>query len=40
VNVRDLVTHRFPLERFADAWQTFLERRDGAIRVMLIPGEA
>jgi L-iditol 2-dehydrogenase len=40
VNVRDLVTHRFPLARFADAWQTFLERRDGAIRVMLIPGEA
>ncbi len=40
VDVRPLITHRFPLERFADAWQTFLERRDGAIRVMLIPGEA
>ncbi len=37
VEVEKLVTHRFPLERFADAWQTFLERRDGAIRVMLLP---
>lgn len=39
VDVRSLTTHRFPLERFAEAWQTFVERRDGAIRVMLIPGE-
>lgn len=39
VDVRSLITHRFPLESFAEAWQTFLERRDGAIRVMLIPGE-
>ncbi|HVR88110.1 MAG TPA: alcohol dehydrogenase catalytic domain-containing protein [Candidatus Limnocylindria bacterium] len=37
IDVRSLVTHRFGLERFADAWQTFIERRDGAIRVMLIP---
>ena len=39
VNVRDLVTHRYPLDRFAEAWATFTERRDGAIRVMLVPGE-
>ncbi|MDE3112283.1 MAG: alcohol dehydrogenase catalytic domain-containing protein [Chloroflexota bacterium] len=39
VDVRPLITHRFPLDRFADAWATFLERRDGAIRVMLLPGE-
>jgi L-iditol 2-dehydrogenase len=38
VNVDRLVTHHFPLERFAEAWQTFIERRDGAIRVMLHPG--
>lgn len=37
VDVRALTTHRFPLDRFADAWATFVERRDGAIRVMLVP---
>jgi len=40
VDVRRLVTHHFPLERFAEAWTTFTERRDGAIRVMLHPGGA
>ena len=40
VDVRSLTTHRFSLEQFAEAWATFVERRDGAIRVMLIPGEA
>ncbi len=39
VDVRPLITHRFPLSRFADAWATFLERRDGAIRVMLMPSK-
>ena len=37
IDVGSLVTHRFPLERFAEAWQAFIDRRDGAIRVMLIP---
>jgi L-iditol 2-dehydrogenase len=37
VRVRELVTHRFPLTAFAEAWQTFAERREGAIRVMLLP---
>jgi L-iditol 2-dehydrogenase len=39
VDVERLVTHHFPLERFGDAWATFTERRDGAIRVMLHPAE-
>ncbi len=37
VDVASLTTHHFPLERFAEAWATFTERRDGAIRVMLTP---
>ena len=37
VNVDALVTHRFPLEDFNEAWRTFIERREGAIRVMLAP---
>ena len=40
VDVRSLTTHHFPLERFAEAWDTFIERRDGAIRVMLHPQES
>jgi L-iditol 2-dehydrogenase len=39
VDVKRLVTHHFPLERFPEAWTTFTERRDGAIRVMLHPME-
>jgi L-iditol 2-dehydrogenase len=35
VDVASLTTHHFPLARFAEAWTTFTERRDGAIRVML-----
>jgi len=37
VDVARLVTHHFPLARFDEAWRTFTERRDGAIRVMLHP---
>ena len=37
VDVKPLITHRYPLARFGEAWQTFLDRRDGAIRVMLVP---
>ncbi len=37
VDVRPLITHHFPLSEFATAWETFVERRDGAIRVMLAP---
>ncbi|MFQ5861475.1 MAG: zinc-binding dehydrogenase, partial [Dehalococcoidia bacterium] len=37
VDVRPLITHHFPLDRFQEAWETFKERRDGAIRVMMHP---
>jgi L-iditol 2-dehydrogenase len=39
VDVKPLMTHRFKLADFAEAWDTFVERRDGAIRVMLHPHE-
>jgi len=39
VDVTSLITHHFPLRSFAEAWQTFTERRGGAIRVMLHPAE-
>jgi L-iditol 2-dehydrogenase len=37
IDVRSLTTHHFPLARFAEAWDVFRARRDGAIRVMLEP---
>jgi L-iditol 2-dehydrogenase len=37
VDVKPLVTHTFTLTEFDAAWRTFIERRDGAIRVMLHP---
>ena len=37
VDVARLITHRFPLVVFEEAWRTFTERREGAIRVMLQP---
>ncbi|MHB8459680.1 MAG: zinc-dependent alcohol dehydrogenase [Candidatus Limnocylindrales bacterium] len=37
IDVAGLTTHHFPLNRFNDAWATFTERRDGAIRVMVAP---
>jgi threonine dehydrogenase-like Zn-dependent dehydrogenase len=37
VDVKPLITHCFDLGDFKQAWATFVERRDGAIRVMLHP---
>ncbi|MBI2755309.1 MAG: alcohol dehydrogenase catalytic domain-containing protein [Chloroflexi bacterium] len=37
VDVSPLITHHFALADFAAAWDTFVQRRDGAIRVMLHP---
>jgi L-iditol 2-dehydrogenase len=37
VDVEPLITHCFSLAEFDQAWATFVERRDGAIRVMVHP---
>jgi threonine dehydrogenase-like Zn-dependent dehydrogenase len=37
VNVKPLITHQFGLHEFDEAWTTFVERRGGAIRVMVHP---
>jgi len=37
LQVADLVTHTFPLEDFALALDTFVHRRDGAIKVVIEP---
>jgi L-iditol 2-dehydrogenase len=37
IDLAPLLTHRFPLSRFADALDTFEHRRDGAVKVAIHP---
>lgn len=35
INVKPLITHRFPLEKIQEAFETFYEKRDGALKVLV-----
>ncbi len=37
IRLRELITHRYSLEEFADAYTTFTERTDGALKVIVRP---
>jgi L-iditol 2-dehydrogenase len=37
IRLRELITHRFGLEEFPDAYRTFTERIDGALKVVVQP---
>lgn len=37
LDVSDLITHHFPIERFSEALDTFVNRKDGAIKVIIEP---
>lgn len=39
VDVKPLITHHMPLRDFGQAWETFEQRKGGAIRVMLHPDQ-
>lgn len=38
VQVEPLITHRFPLREYAQAYETFVQRKEGAVLVSLRPG--
>ncbi len=40
LKLRDLITHVFPLSEFRSAFETFIERRDGALKVVIEPNGA
>ena len=37
IRLRELITHHYALEDFAEAYATFTERTDGALKVMVHP---
>ena len=37
LRVGEIITHRFPLERLHEAFDTFVNHKDGAIRVVIHP---
>ena len=37
VRLAELITHRFSLDEFAEAYATFTERIDGALKVIVPP---
>jgi L-iditol 2-dehydrogenase len=37
LNGEKIVSHRFPLEKYEEAFQTFVQRKDGAIKVIIEP---
>ncbi len=37
IKVKDLITHTFPLEEFGEGLDTFVNRRDGVIKVVIEP---
>jgi L-iditol 2-dehydrogenase len=39
IRLRELVTHRFRLRDYAEAYRTFTERVDGALKVVVYPWE-
>jgi L-iditol 2-dehydrogenase len=37
LQVKDLISHRFSLDNFADALDTFVNRKDNAVKVVILP---
>ena len=37
INGKSLITHTFPLEEINEAFTTFVERREGALKVIVHP---
>jgi threonine dehydrogenase-like Zn-dependent dehydrogenase len=35
--VRDLITHQFPIERYTEALDIFINRKENAVKVIIEP---
>ena len=40
INVKDMITHTFPIDDVKEAFDTFINRKDGAVKVVAHPNEA
>jgi threonine dehydrogenase-like Zn-dependent dehydrogenase len=38
IDLTPLLTHRFPLAKIKEAYQLFMDRRDGVLKVAIVPG--
>jgi len=39
LKVRDMITHTYPLEQFAEGMDTFVNRKEGCVKVVFFPNE-
>ncbi len=37
LNVKDLITHQFPIERYTEAFDIFINRKENAVKVIIEP---
>jgi threonine dehydrogenase-like Zn-dependent dehydrogenase len=38
ITAREVITHRYPLERASEAYHTFAQKKDRCIKPVLLPG--
>ena len=39
LNAKDVITHTFPIDQVHEAFDTFINRKDGAVKVVIHPND-